>query len=119
MSKKKEKELPNSLKNSLEGFEDFIQSHHIHIHKKPTYDKSDEGQIQTFLENNYNRLIKTSDLFQKKLQQLEKYDISESQEKKLKEQNKIYKDKIIKNIENTHSKFNRSLSAIFDSFFSH
>ena len=73
--KKKDPKGPQEI-NPLLGFEEFIQTHNIHIHQKVNPDKSDEGKIQSFLENNYKRLSKTTHLFQNQLSMVDKYDQS-------------------------------------------
>ncbi len=103
--------------NPLAGFEEFIQSHNIHIHKNTSMDKSDEGKIQSFLVNNYQRISKISDLFQQKLKMLEKFDQSEQSIKNLEIENEVFLEKIINKSLSNDSLINRSLSAIFNAHF--
>lgn len=103
--------------DTLAGFQDFIQSHNIHIHKNNNMDKSDEGKIQTFLENNYQRISKLSQLFQQKLSMLEKFDQTEKAINDLELENEVLTEKIIQKYMDTESLLNRSLAAIFDSYF--
>ncbi len=103
--------------NPLAGFEDFIQSHNIHIHKNNNMDKSDEGRIQSFLVNNYQRITKLSELFQQKLLMLEKFDQAEQIIKDLEIENEVYLEKIIKKNLSVDSLLNRSITAIFNAHF--
>jgi DNA mismatch repair ATPase MutS len=104
-------------KDKLDGFKDFIKSHKIHIHRKPLHDKNDQGIIQSFLENNFMRLSKTSELFHKKIPSLENYETAEKEIERLLSENKKIKDSIVRSLEKKDSPLHQSIGHIFDSFF--
>lgn len=110
-------ETEEKTNNAFAGFEEFIQSHNLHIHKSGHLDKSDEGKIHSFLETNYQRLSKISQLFQQKLNMLEKFDQSETLIRDLDRENNRLRDRIVSEYLSSESLLNRSLNAIFNSHF--
>jgi tRNA U34 5-carboxymethylaminomethyl modifying enzyme MnmG/GidA len=66
------------IQETMPGFEDFLQDKKIKTRTRPVVDRSDEGKISSFLENNYTRLEKTSKFIQSKLPNYIDYNQSES-----------------------------------------
>lgn len=102
--------------NSMFGFEDYLRQAKKNLNNSNDLKKYDQGKIYSFLEYNYVRLKKVASFLHKKIINIHEEESADLIRKNQIKMIKIKKEKILENICDDQSNFQKNLARIYANF---